>query len=150
MGEFVFDPRVWILPPYWRCPFCGAEREYGVLMIGGNSYRRRCRACMESEGLPAARRSESGRLSRSERGLEHHEVAAPAGRRRSPCRSVLARTVRAAGHALQDAAPDLSGLRDSSRGVISRSVCRRVEANLRTLFARSNLRVQPPGAQESV
>jgi transcription elongation factor Elf1 len=51
---FVLDPREWISPPFITCPFCGAE-EYGVLMITGSRYVRRCRACMKDEQfrLPA-------------------------------------------------------------------------------------------------
>jgi transcription elongation factor Elf1 len=51
---FVLDPRDWIRPPFITCPFCGAE-EYGVLMISGSGYVRRCRACMKDEQfrLPA-------------------------------------------------------------------------------------------------
>jgi hypothetical protein len=49
MGNFVFDPRIFIRPPFRTCPVCGAEGEYGVLMIGGLQYRRRCRECWHSE-----------------------------------------------------------------------------------------------------
>ena len=52
MGDFVFDPRVFILPPFRACPSCGAEEAYGVLMIGGLQYRRRCRECWHSEQYP--------------------------------------------------------------------------------------------------
>lgn len=52
MNEFIFDPRVFILPPYRQCPACKAAAEYGVLMIGGTSYVRRCRACWHSEPYP--------------------------------------------------------------------------------------------------
>lgn len=42
------DPRDFITPPFWPCPVCG-HRAYGVLMIRGNAYRRRCRDCWHSE-----------------------------------------------------------------------------------------------------
>ncbi len=53
MGNF--DPRSFILPPYWACPACGREGCYGVLMVVGNGYRRRCRECWHSDhySLPA-------------------------------------------------------------------------------------------------
>jgi hypothetical protein len=53
--SFIFDPRVFISPPYLDCPFCHAAGEFGVLMISGNGYVRRCRSCMEDERfeLPA-------------------------------------------------------------------------------------------------
>lgn len=34
MGEFVFDARVFIQPPYITSPNCGTENAFGVLMIG--------------------------------------------------------------------------------------------------------------------
>lgn len=49
MPAFLIDPRDWILPPYIVCPVCG-EEEYGVLMITGRGYVRRCRACHCSRG----------------------------------------------------------------------------------------------------
>lgn len=45
MDSFVFDPRIWILPPYQTCPNCGRADSFGVLMIGGTSMVRRCREC---------------------------------------------------------------------------------------------------------
>jgi hypothetical protein len=48
MSDFVFDPRVFIQPPLWDCPFCKAPASYGVLMIHARSYRRRCRNCWQS------------------------------------------------------------------------------------------------------
>ena len=47
--SFIFDPRAFISPPYLDCPFCGAVGEYGVLMITGKGYVRRCRICMKDE-----------------------------------------------------------------------------------------------------
>lgn len=52
MGDFVFDPRVFILPPFRACPNCGREETYGVLMIGGIQYTRRCRECWHSDHYP--------------------------------------------------------------------------------------------------
>jgi hypothetical protein len=49
MGDFVFDPRVFILPPFRDCPNCGREGTYGVLMIGGIRYTRRCRECWHTD-----------------------------------------------------------------------------------------------------
>lgn len=49
MNHVVFDPRVFILPPFKRCPSCGREETYGVLMIGGVQYTRRCRECWHSD-----------------------------------------------------------------------------------------------------
>jgi hypothetical protein len=55
----VFDPRIFIQPPFWDCPFCGADDSYGVLMINARAYRRRCRECWESAefALPPAPKS---------------------------------------------------------------------------------------------
>ena len=50
--DFVFDPRVFILPPFRSCPNCGHEDTYGVLMIGGSQYTRRCRECWHSDHYP--------------------------------------------------------------------------------------------------
>jgi hypothetical protein len=52
VGDFVFDPRVFILPPFRGCPNCGREDSYGVLMIGGVRYTRRCRECWHSDHYP--------------------------------------------------------------------------------------------------
>lgn len=52
MGEFVFDPRVFILPPFRGCPSCGRENTYGVLMIGATQYTRRCRECWHTDHYP--------------------------------------------------------------------------------------------------
>jgi hypothetical protein len=52
VGEFVFDPRVFILPPFRGCPSCGRQDTYGVLMIGGIQYTRRCRECWHSDHYP--------------------------------------------------------------------------------------------------
>lgn len=52
MREFVFDPRVFILPPFRGCPSCGREATYGVLMIGGIQYTRRCRECWHTDQYP--------------------------------------------------------------------------------------------------
>jgi hypothetical protein len=48
MNEFVFDPTVFIRPPYIACPNCHAEDQFGVLMIGWG-YTRRCRECWFTE-----------------------------------------------------------------------------------------------------
>src|SRR5688572_4033709 len=45
---FHFDPTSLIRPPFVRCPKC-AEETFGVLMIQGRSYFRRCRACSFSQ-----------------------------------------------------------------------------------------------------
>lgn len=43
-----FDPRMFISPPFQKCPACNAE-EYGVLTIHGTSYSRRCRKCRHTQ-----------------------------------------------------------------------------------------------------
>ena len=48
VNSFVFDPRIWILPPYQTCPNCRRDA-FGVLMIGGTSMVRRCRECFYDE-----------------------------------------------------------------------------------------------------
>ena len=52
MSDFVFDPRVFILPPFRDCPSCGREGSYGVLMISGVRYTRRCRECWHADHYP--------------------------------------------------------------------------------------------------
>jgi hypothetical protein len=52
VNDFVFDPRIFILPPFRECPNCGREDTYGVLMIGGLQYTRRCRECWHSDHYP--------------------------------------------------------------------------------------------------
>lgn len=49
MNESIFDPRVFISPPYIDCPYCG-KQSFGVLMIGLRSYSRRCKECMRPSG----------------------------------------------------------------------------------------------------
>lgn len=49
MKAIRFDPRVFISPPYKKCPKCG-EMGFGVLTINANSYSRRCRECFYPKG----------------------------------------------------------------------------------------------------
>jgi hypothetical protein len=47
-----FDPRVFILPPYERCPSCGASA-FGILSMGGGTrYTRRCKDCWHTADVP--------------------------------------------------------------------------------------------------
>lgn len=39
------DPRMFISSPYITCPKCKQNDSYGVLLMGRNSYTRRCREC---------------------------------------------------------------------------------------------------------
>ena len=50
----IIDPKKFILPPYITCPKCKISNSFGVLMIGGQRYTRRCRECWftESHKLP--------------------------------------------------------------------------------------------------
>src|SRR5881409_525479 len=58
VNQFVFDPRVFIRPPYIQCPSCGVDEQFGVLMIGAG-YTRRCRQCWHTESfdLPEIRKT---------------------------------------------------------------------------------------------
>ncbi|MHB1167511.1 MAG: hypothetical protein ACYC3E_01195 [Carboxydocellales bacterium] len=49
MKEIIFDPKILIRAPFWRCPNCGAEESFGVLMINDWNYIRRCRECWYDE-----------------------------------------------------------------------------------------------------
>jgi len=51
--SLTIDPRIFIHPPYERCPQC-RQQSYGVLTIAKNSYSRRCRECWRTAhyGLP--------------------------------------------------------------------------------------------------
>ena len=40
-------PEDFIRGPFERCPGCGKD-EFGLLMVNGDSYRKRCRSCLES------------------------------------------------------------------------------------------------------
>ena len=52
MSERVIDPRVFILPPFRDCPSCGRADSFGVLMIGGLQFTRRCRECWHADQFP--------------------------------------------------------------------------------------------------
>lgn len=45
MKTIKFDPRIFISPPYWKCPSCNASESFGVLMVRDNFYIRRCKEC---------------------------------------------------------------------------------------------------------
>lgn len=42
------DPRMFISPPYTKCPKC-SKQEFGVLSIYGDRYTRRCRECWHTQ-----------------------------------------------------------------------------------------------------
>ena len=46
-----FNPRDMILPPFVACPKCGGQ-EFGVHLIDGDRYLRRCRSCWHKQFLP--------------------------------------------------------------------------------------------------
>ena len=46
--QIKIDPRVFIQAPFIDCPKCKVT-EFGVLMIGGNRYTRRCRKCWHTD-----------------------------------------------------------------------------------------------------
>ncbi|MGB2714841.1 MAG: hypothetical protein WBC51_11710, partial [Vicinamibacterales bacterium] len=50
--DFAFDPNTLVSRPFVACPHCGAQ-QFGVLIVGPQSYSRRCRACgHRSEMIP--------------------------------------------------------------------------------------------------
>lgn len=49
METFKFDPKVFISPPFIKCPKCN-EESFGVLTINRDSYTRRCRECFFPKG----------------------------------------------------------------------------------------------------
>ncbi|TKJ34117.1 MAG: hypothetical protein CEE38_18810 [Planctomycetes bacterium B3_Pla] len=49
METFKFDPKIFISPPFIKCPKCN-EEAFGVLTINKNSYTRRCRECFFPKG----------------------------------------------------------------------------------------------------
>jgi hypothetical protein len=55
METFKFDPKMFISPPYIRCPKCGKE-SFGILIISDHHYCRRCKECLFPHGdeLPAS------------------------------------------------------------------------------------------------
>ncbi len=46
------DPRSFIGPPFEDCPACGERGELGLLMVNTDSYRKRCRRCMQDQARP--------------------------------------------------------------------------------------------------
>jgi hypothetical protein len=54
-GSFLFDPRDLITGPFDDCPECKAPGEFGLLMVTGRGYVKRCRRCMSDRSfeLPA-------------------------------------------------------------------------------------------------
>lgn len=50
--SFVFDPKIFILPPFLDCPKCGEKNCYGVLSIQAQHYIRRCKQCWGDEAYP--------------------------------------------------------------------------------------------------
>ncbi len=49
METIKFDPRDFISAPYIKCPKCDKE-SFGILMVCGNHYCRRCRECLYPKG----------------------------------------------------------------------------------------------------
>lgn len=49
MKSFKFDPRIFIRPPYIKCPKCGKD-SFGILTIGAHQYYRRCKECFYPKG----------------------------------------------------------------------------------------------------
>lgn len=45
MKKYTFDPRIFISPPYIKCPKCSNDT-FGVLSIHDNFYLRRCKNCL--------------------------------------------------------------------------------------------------------
>ena len=48
-NKAIIDPKTFITPPYTKCPQCEKAECYGLLMIGGNSYTKRCKECWSTE-----------------------------------------------------------------------------------------------------
>lgn len=63
MREFLVDPRVFILPPFIDCPFCG-KHAFGVLNMFPHSYTRRCKECLRPYGEETSVRFELPALSK--------------------------------------------------------------------------------------
>ena len=49
MKTIKFDPRIFISPPYIKCPKCGKD-SFGILTICNNHYCRRCIECFYPRG----------------------------------------------------------------------------------------------------
>ena len=47
--SLVFDPRIFISPPFIECPKC-KQIQFGVLSINSNTYSRRCKKCLYPVG----------------------------------------------------------------------------------------------------
>jgi hypothetical protein len=48
----IMNARDFIRHPFTTCPKCGAEKEFGGLMVVGDSHIRRCRSCWHTQSFP--------------------------------------------------------------------------------------------------
>jgi hypothetical protein len=63
MKEIFITPKMFISPPYIKCPKCG-KNSFGILMICNHHYNRRCAECFYPEGHEPAMRYPLPKLSK--------------------------------------------------------------------------------------
>jgi hypothetical protein len=52
MREIEIDPKMFISPPYRKCPKCGKPDTFGTLMVNDDSFTRRCSDCWHTDSIP--------------------------------------------------------------------------------------------------
>lgn len=74
MEEIKFDPKMFISPPYLKCPKCGNET-FGVLSIYEQEYLRRCKECFYPRGHEIAERFPLPALNKKIIYLDQHAIS---------------------------------------------------------------------------
>ena len=52
MKEIKIDPKIFISPPFRKCPKCGQPDTFGTLMVHDNDFTRRCFSCRHTDSIP--------------------------------------------------------------------------------------------------
>lgn len=50
--EIKIDPKMFISPPYQKCPKCCQPDTFGTLMVNDDSFTRRCSSCWHTDSIP--------------------------------------------------------------------------------------------------
>lgn len=52
MKEIKIDPKMFISPPYRKCPKCGQPDTFGTLTVNDDDFARRCFSCWHTDSIP--------------------------------------------------------------------------------------------------
>lgn len=52
MKEIKIDPKIFISPPFRKCPKCGQPETFGTLTVNDDSFSRRCFSCRYTDSIP--------------------------------------------------------------------------------------------------